>query len=102
MVTTGLISLSIQVVLQKEIAFNDKPFLSIMSTIKQSSLSKSALALSLTFRLMFGCCNRSLTTSKVLFICSKIGKKSEGNHMITKDCPHFFCPFYCNERWKVL
>ena len=43
MVTTGLIFLSIQVVLQKEIAFNDKPFLSIMSTIKQSSLSKSVL-----------------------------------------------------------
>ena len=30
--------------------------------------------------------------TKVLFIfrCSKIGKKSEGNHMLTNDCPHFF------------
>ena len=31
-------------------------------------------------------------SAKLLFIfrCSKIGKKSEGNNILTNDCPHFF------------
>ena len=39
---------------------------------------------------------------KVLFIfrCSKIGKKSEGNHMLTNDCPHFFLPILRQQKMK--
>ena len=39
---------------------------------------------------------------KVLFIsrCSKIGKKSEGNHMLINDCPHFFLPILLQRKLK--
>ena len=39
---------------------------------------------------------------KVLFIfrCSKIGKKSEGNHLVSNDCPHFFLPILLQRKMK--
>ena len=34
------------------------------------------------------------------FVAVKLAKKSEGNHMLTNDCPHFFLPILLQRKMK--